>query len=310
VQRNWGARVHEITLQGIDAVVLENATLRVTVLAGKGTDVVELLYKPLDLDFAPLSPGGIRDPRTLSGDAADPAAAFMESYPGGWQEVLPNGGAPGEHAGARYGQHGEVALVPWDHAIERDDEDGVTVAFEVALRTVPLRLVKRLSLDRATPELRIEETLTNESDVEVDVMWGHHIAFGRPFLGDQTRLEAPVATPALGAPFSIDYLTGLDHYTIGDDRAGLRVSWDARTMPYLWVWQEHGATRRYPWWGRLRTVGLEPFSSYPTDGLAAAVRNGSALRLRPREARDMHLTATVLPGRHATDVPNQPGARP
>jgi hypothetical protein len=300
-QRNWGARVHETALLGLDAVVLENAALRVTVLAGKGTDVVEFLYKPLDLDFAPLSPGGIRDPRTLSGDAADPAAAFMESYPGGWQEVLPNGGAPGAHASARYGQHGEVALVPWDHAIERDDEDGVTVAFEVALRTVPLRLVKRLSLDRATPELRIEETLRNESDVEVAVMWGHHIAFGPPFLSDETRLEAPVEAPALGAASSIDYLGGLDTYTIRDDRAGLRVSWDARTMPYLWLWQEHGGTREYPWWGRLRTVGLEPFSSCPTDGLAEAVRNGTALRLRPREARDFDLTATVLEGTHATD---------
>jgi Domain of unknown function (DUF4432) len=293
-QRNWGARVHEVVLLGLDAVVLENATLRVTVLAGKGSDVVEFLYKPLDLDFAPLSPGGIRDPHTLSGDAADPAAAFMESYPGGWQEVLPNGGAPSTHAGAGYGQHGEVALVPWDHAIERDDEDGVTVAFEVALRTVPLRLVKRLSLDRTTPELRIDETLTNESDAEVRAMWGHHIAFGPPFLTDATRLEVPVETPALGAERSIDYLDGLDTYTMRDDRVGLRVSWDARTMPYLWLWQEHGGTRGYPWWGRLRTVGLEPFSSRPTDGLAEAVRNGTALRLAPRAARDFHLTATVL----------------
>jgi hypothetical protein len=297
-QRNWGARVHEITLLGLDAVVLENAALRVTVLAGKGTDVVEFLYKPLDLDFAPLSPGGIREPRD---EAADPAAAFMQSYPGGWQEVLPNGGAPATHAGASYGQHGEVSLVPWDYAIERDDDDGVTVAFEIALRTVPLRLVKRLSLDRASPELRVDETLVNESDVEVDVMWGHHIAFGPPFLSGATRLETPVESPALGAERSIDYLSGLDTYTIRDDRVGLRVSWDARTMPYLWVWQEHGGTRQYPWWGRLRTVGLEPFSSYPTDGLAAAVRNGTALRLGPRESRDFHLIATVLEGPHATD---------
>src|SRR2546430_4944366 len=52
-------------------------------------------------------------------------------------------------------------------------------------------------------------------------------------------------------------LEGLDGYTIGDGRAALRVEWNARTMPYLWVWQEHGGTRTYPWWGRLRTVGLE-----------------------------------------------------
>jgi hypothetical protein len=297
-QRNWGARVHEGTLLGLETVVLENATLRVTILAGKGTDVVECNYKPLDLDFAPLSPGGIREPHN---ESADPAAAFMESYPGGWQEVLPNGGAPSRHAGASYGQHGEVALVPWDHAIERDDPEGVTVAFEIALRTVPLRLTKRLSLDRTSPSLRFEETLVNESDVEVDVMWGHHIAFGPPFLSADSRFETPVEAPMLGQGSSIDYLSGLDMYTIRDERIGVRVTWDARTMPYLWVWQEHGATHAYPWWGGLRTIGLEPFSSHPTDGLAEAVRNGSALRLSAREARDFEMTVTVLEGTHATE---------
>lgn len=291
-QRNWGARFHETTTYGIDAVVLENRTLRVTVLAGKGTDIVELNYKPRDLDFAPLSPGGVREPRTDAGDA------FMTSYPGGWQEVLPNGGAPSAHAGASYGQHGEISLTPWDHTIERDDPDGVTVAFEIALRTVPLRLTKRLSLDRATPTLRFQETLVNESDVDVDVMWGHHIAFGPPFLSGETRVEPHVE---LGRASSIDYLSGLDTYTIRDAQVGLKVTWDARTMPYLWVWQEHGGTTASPWWGRLRTVGLEPFSSYPTDGLAEAVRNGSALRLSPREARDFDLTASVLEGTHGTD---------
>jgi hypothetical protein len=291
-QRNWGARVHETTYSGIDAVVLENAKLRVTVLAGKGTDVVELNYKPLDLDFAPISPGGVRAPRTDQGDA------FMDHYPGGWQEVLPNGGVPTSHAGATYGQHGEISLVPWDHTIERDDEDGVTVAFEIALRTVPLRLTKRLSLDRDTAELRMSETLVNESDVEVDAMWGHHIAFGPPFLSEATTVDLPVE---LGRPSAIEYIEGRSDYTIRDDRIGLRVSWDASTMPYLWVWQEHGGTTAYPWWGRLRTVGLEPFSSRPTDGLAEAVRNGTALRLKPREARDFDLTASVLEGTHATD---------
>jgi Domain of unknown function (DUF4432) len=291
-QRNWGARVHETTHYGIDAVVLENAKLRVTVLAGKGTDVVELNYKPLDLDFAPVSPGGVRVPRTDQGDA------FMDHYPGGWQEVLPNGGVPTTHAGATYGQHGEVSLVPWDHTIERDEPEGVTVAFEIALRTVPLRLTKRLSLDRGTPELRVSETLLNESDVAVDAMWGHHIAFGPPFLSEDTTVDLPVE---LGRLSSIEYIEGRDSYTIRDERIGLRVTWDARTMPYLWVWQEHGGTTAYPWWGRLRTVGLEPFSSRPTDGLAQAVRNGTALRLKPREARDFDLTASVLEGTHATD---------
>ena len=129
-------------------------------------------------------------------------------------------------------------------------------------------------------------------------MWGHHIVFGPPFLSDATTADVPVE---LRRASSIDYLHGHDSYTIHDARVGLRVSWDARTMPYLWVWQEHGGTTAYPWWGRLRTVGLEPFSSQPTDGLAEAVRNGTALRLAPRETRDFDLTATVLEGTHATD---------
>jgi hypothetical protein len=318
-QRNWGARVHETTLAGLDAVVLENARLRVSVLTGKGGDVVELAYKPLDLDFAWLSPGGVRDPRTLSGDAADPLAGFMESYPGGWQEVLPNGGAPAAHAGARYGQHGEVALVPWDHAIVRDGEDGVTVRLEVALRTVPLRLVKELSLEGETAALRVEETLANESGEPVDVMWGHHIVFGRPFLRPDCRIELPAGVarpglevvPAPGAPSDIHYLSGFGDegaYTIRDpERAiGMRVRWDARTMPYLWVWRELAGTRAYPWWGRAHVVGLEPFTSRPTAGLAEAVANGTALRLAPRERRRFDLTATV---QHDDPPTTSPAAR-
>jgi hypothetical protein len=135
-------------------------------------------------------------------------------------------------------------------------------------------------------------------------MWGHHLAFGPPFLQPGCRLELPVegpfeTVPEAGAPSAIHYLDGFGGegtYTLRGERAGVRVTWDARTMPYLWVWQEHGATREYPWWGRLRALGLEPFSSFPTEGLGEAVRNGSALRLGPREARDFELTVTVLEG--------------
>ncbi|WP_344832616.1 hypothetical protein [Nonomuraea dietziae] len=44
-------------------------------------------------------------------------------------------------------------------------------------------------------------------------------------------------------------------------------------MPYLWLWQELGASTDWPWWGAAYVVGLEPFSSMPTDGLSAAVDN-------------------------------------
>ena len=65
------------------AVVLENEVLRVTVLLDGG-HVVEFNHKPRDLDHVWLAPDAF--PR--------PGPDFLDSYPGGWQEVLPNGGAP------------------------------------------------------------------------------------------------------------------------------------------------------------------------------------------------------------------------
>jgi len=47
----------------------------------------------------------------------------------------------------------------------------------------------RLRSDRAT--LEIEETVTNEGAEPMDFMWGHHPAFGAPFLDEHCRLFAP-----------------------------------------------------------------------------------------------------------------------
>ena len=61
--RNHGCRISDAwTFQGMRTLILENELLRVTVLVDKGSDIVEFRYKPFDLDFLFLSPGGIRNP--------------------------------------------------------------------------------------------------------------------------------------------------------------------------------------------------------------------------------------------------------
>ncbi|MFD0683011.1 DUF4432 family protein [Actinomadura fibrosa] len=339
--RNWGARVHEITWAGLRALVLENELLRVTVLAGKGGDVAEFCYKPRDMDFVWLSPDGLRNPRDVAGAAADDTAAFLDHYEGGWQEVLPNGGAPSTYRGAALAQHGEVAGLPWDADIAADDAREVAVRLTVRARRLPLRLVKTFRLRAGEPALLVEEELANESGVPIDAMWGHHIVFGAPFLRPGHRIDVPAGAlvvphgtpiephgrrvaapgphgwplvpadgadgtvdlsvvPEYGAPSEIVYLTGLDEgrYAVVDpaDGLGLRVTWDVSVLPHLWLWQEQGATIDHPWWGRAYVVGLEPFAGYPTDGLAAAVDNGTALRLDPHGKRRLWLRADVLTG--------------
>jgi hypothetical protein len=338
--RNWGARVHEITWAGMDALVLENELLRVTVLAGKGGDIAEFCYKPRDMDFVWLSPDGLRDPRDVGGGAGDDTAAFLDSYEGGWQEVLPNGGAPSTYEGAAFAQHGEVAGLPWDASIEADDAGEVAVRLTVRARRMPLRVTKTLRLRSGEAELLVQEELVNESGVELRAMWGHHIVFGAPFLRPGHRITLPDGArvvphetaiapggrrvraggphewprvpadgggvvdlgvvPGYGAPSEIVYLTGLEEgrYEVADpaDGLGMRVRWDVSVLPHLWLWQELGATTGHPWWGRAYVMGLEPFAGYPTDGLAAAAANGTALTLGPHGTRSLWLRAGVIGG--------------
>lgn len=337
-QRNWGARVHETALFGLDAVVLENELLRVTILAGKGTDVVEFNFKPRDLDFVTLTPGGIRHPAAALPTTTDPRASFLDVYPGGWQEILPNAGAPSSVFGTRFDQHAEISAVPWDVALVEDTESSVSIRFSVRLQKMPLFLVKALRLHAGEATLHVSETLTNESDLPVQVMWGQHIAFGRPFLVPGARIRLPEgieimphpepiasggrrvsdrpgatwphahgsnrqpldlsAVPPPGTPSDIVYLTGFPDGWYGiarpSDQVGLRVAWDSATFPYLWYWQEFGATTGYPWYGRAYMIGLEPMSSYPTNGLGEAITNGTALSLAPREERQTWYRVEVM----------------
>lgn len=340
MQRNWGARVREYAWQELPLVVLENELIRVGVLAGRGTDILELNYKPRDVDFAWLSPPGIPYSAGATSPHRDQVATFIETYPGGWQEVFPNGGAPSTHAGASYGQHDEVFALAWDVDIVKDAEEEVAVRFTVRTRKVPCVVEKTIRLAEGTPGFRIEERLTNTAAVPVEAMWGHHITYGPPFLRPGCRIRLPdgvrviphgeaiapdgrritddapfewpharaedgssldlSVVPDRGAPSDIAYLTGFPEgqgwYEIEDPATGVgsRIAWDARQMPYLWYWQEYGATTGYPWYGRNYNIGLEPFSSYPTNGLAEAVENETALTLLPGETRDYWLEMTVI----------------
>src|SRR5690606_26238688 len=182
VNRNWGARLRHGALGGLSAVTLENELLRVTVLPGKGGDVVEFLHKPTDTDFVWLSPLGLRDPREHLHGAADDVAQFVDHYEGGWQEVFPNGGAPSEYRGARLAQHGEVAGLPWRYEVVTDTEREVAIRLHVRTRRLPYRLERTLRLRSGTAALEVEGRAVNESGLGLHAMWGHHLVYGTPFL--------------------------------------------------------------------------------------------------------------------------------
>jgi hypothetical protein len=75
----------------------------------------------------------------------------------------------------------------------------------------------------------------------------------------------------------------------------VEVRWDNTLFPYLWYWQEYGYSKEAPWYGKHYNIGLEPFSSYPTSGIAQAIKNGTALTFEAFETKTQVLSYELFP---------------
>jgi Domain of unknown function (DUF4432) len=335
--RKHGCRIQEYVQHGLQTVTLENRAIRVTALPDKGADIVELRLKALDLDVLWSSPSGLRDPATTF-PSSEGQGTFMDLYEGGWQEIAPSGGPSSSHAGATWGQHGETATLAWDYRIEADEPDHVALALRVRLMRYPVLIHKVLRVRGERAILEVEETLTNEADEPVNLMWGHHPAVGAPFLSEFCRFHLPGGTirvpsepaferqqatpaaigqwpevPSRGGALDLSrmpspeartaeflYVTDLPEgwFAMTNDAlgAGFGMCWDASIFRHLWYWQVARGAYGYPWYGRTYSMALEPWTSWPGDGLSAAVQQGTALRLAAGQALHTTLYAVLWAG--------------
>ena len=310
-----GARVDDRSRHSnLRAVVLENELLRAKLVVERGCDVVELLYKPESVDFlwhAPAPTGPI--------PASHPARPFLDHYGGGWQELFPHAGAGTRYAGAELPFHGEVWALPWEHRILQDDPAEVAVQFRVRTVRLPFRLERTVRMRSGEALLHFEETAVNEGERELEFMWGHHPAFGPPFLDRGCIVDAPARGVLVGGelhPWPVDR-SGRDHSRIVPDGSSaevmkylcdLREGWVALTNPsralgvglvfdaavfsYVWLWHELGYTQGYPWFGRAYVLGVEPQSSLPL----AHDEGGRLLRLAPGARLSTELRIVVYHG--------------
>jgi galactose mutarotase-like enzyme len=323
------------------AVILENELLRITVLVDRGSDIVEFRYKPLDLDFLYFAPGGIRNPVRQTPPAAS-SSPYLDYFSGGWNEILPNGGPTVNFKGAELGQHGEISLIPWEYAIVADSPERVAVRLWVRPIRTPFFVYKTLTLESGRAVLYIEESVTNEGGERLPLMWGHHIAFGRPFLEEGAIIDAPARRflvhdeipgfrprrfrpgltsdwplamtpdggtddagriPAYGEvqaqemAYLAELTDGWYAVTNQQRQVGFGIRFDPAVFRYVWYWQQLGdVAGGFPWWQRTHTAALEPWSSYPTNGLLEAMDNGTALWLDPGESRSARLAAVAYAG--------------
>ena len=206
-----GPRVStDFTYRGIDAAFLENESIRVLVLTGKGGDIVEFRDKRTDIDVLWRAPHEWTAPR----DRYVPSVAestWNEHYPGGWQTNLPVAGDGMDIDGSAYGLHGESALLPWEPEIVRADDEVATLRLTVDLVRYPFSIERELTLPTGESRLEITESVTNRGGVPLEYVWQQHVTAGAPLLSSAARLDLPEAggiTPMYGDSFPNGRLAG------------------------------------------------------------------------------------------------------
>jgi galactose mutarotase-like enzyme len=180
--------VETITLErGVPAVRLRNPHVTVDVLPHKGADIYAITDARTGIDVLWKSPLGVRPPNHgyLSKDSA---TAWLEQYEGGWQEILPNAGAEHSYKGVPLSFHGESTLLPWDYTVQQSAGGEVAVAFSCQLYRSPFRIEREMRMTEHSAAFTLRERVTNLAGEAMDFMWGHHPAYGAPFVSEHLRV--------------------------------------------------------------------------------------------------------------------------
>src|SRR3984957_6313682 len=304
--------------RGMKTLILENQLIRMVVLVDKGSDVMELVYKPKDVDVLWHSPTGHRPPAGAGGLMGTPDSGFMDCYGGGWQDLLPAiGSGPVELHGAGFGLHGETAVLPWDARV--DEKEGETVRAVLSVQGVryPYRLEKTITLREGESKVRIAEKLTNTSEQDLEFYWLQHPAFGGRFLAPGCRLELPRGSRVMSSEVNArgrvadgesewPMVTGRDGSTIdlsvippgdviAEETTFIKVSEGRYKLvnPMLklgvelkwdasvfpWVWfWQNYGVPDYPFFGKAWNVAVEPSTSLPTIMRRGSVTDAPLLK--------------------------------
>jgi len=168
-------------------VWMENELIKVGILVDRGSDIFEFRAKKQDVNVLLRLPKGILNPNQIQSQIRDTPNQMEDYYYGGWQECLPNS-APLNYRGAHLGQHGEVWMIPWQHAIIENSAEKIALKVWTRPLRFPIMIEKVLTLERGSSALTIDVKITNESETILDLMWGQHIAFGLPWLEDGAKV--------------------------------------------------------------------------------------------------------------------------
>jgi len=305
------------TYKGMKTLILETSLVKISVLLDKGSDIFEVIYKPLDTDVIWHSPNGYKDPSIRLERISRQEDEFTDNYGGGWNDVFPNYGFASSNRGTKFGGHGESALLPWSCKGIETSNSRVTAKLAFNCIRYPLKAEKTLSLEGAN--FTMTEDIQNVGEQEIELSWAQHIAYGEPFVSQDLQIDIP-AIRAMSHDYDMSHerikrnsdfvwplAPGIDgsmvdlskipdkNQRIQEDfpivelrspsyrlynptmNLGVEVQWNS-AFPYLWYWMNWGILN-FPYFGRGRTLALEPTTTTNTNGLQNSIKDGTAVRL-------------------------------
>ena len=57
---------------------------------------------------------------------------------------------------------------------------------------------------------------------------------------------------------------------VSNEEFEIEISWDAKNLPYLWIWEEMKYTQEHPWNGEYLALGIEPSNASDGVGLGGS----------------------------------------
>ena len=306
--------------RGFDALILENAALRVTVLPELGGHVLELVDKEADRNLLWANP---RTPPRR----APYGAHFDDWWSGGWDEIFPTGDRADLH-GETLPYMGELWSVPWTS--EAGATGGRAWVAATGLATMaPARLERTLELRDDEPVLRAHYRLTNLDVRPLPFLWGIHPSFAvtpahridapatdmligvssGPTMGEvgsayawpnqpdptaangsrDVRRVRPASDAVFGGHWATDLRDGWLALTDTASRRGVALVFSTDVFPHAWLWQVYGGWRGH------HHLCLEPWSGYPMQ-LEAAQAAGRARILQPGDSLEADVAFVLYSG--------------
>ncbi len=308
--------------RGLDAVVLENAVIKVTVLPELGGHVMELVDKALDRNLL------WANPRTTP-RRAPYGAHFDDWWSGGWDEIFPTGDRALLHD-ELLPYMGETWSVPCD--VRCGADDGAAWVETVGHATIAPACVERtLRLDGDAPVLRARYRITNLDVRPLPFLWGIHPSFAvtaghridipgssmlvgvssDPLMGElgatypwpeqpvvrggvreairDVRAVLPPEAAVFGGHWATNLADGWLALTDTSSGRGVAIVFPRDVFPHAWLWQVYGGWRGH------HHLCLEPWTGYPMQ-LEEAAAAGRARVLEPGESLEAEVAFVLFDG--------------